>query len=64
MISTQFEILEKINEIRELFNDLEIESTRKNLNFKEMKKILDKIDDKNSSLKLFLTLFYLDELPF
>lgn len=64
MLSLQFEILEKINKIRELFNDLEIESTRKKLDFKEVKRVLAEIEEKNKNLSTFLSLFEADETPF
>ena len=52
----EIEILNRINEIRSLFNDLEIESTAKNLNFEEIKKIFAKINRKNIILKTYLEL--------
>jgi len=60
----ELEILSRINEIRDLFNDLEIESTAKKLNFKEINNILAKIDTKNNLLKIYLELNGSDDLPF
>jgi len=60
----ELEILSRINEIRDLFNDLEIESTAKKLNFEEIKKILAEIDTANDILRIHLNLNDSDDLPF